>query len=255
MFATGFSMAMMQCVFSLGSVVLQRSINALDTDIITAHTASRRVYEMLMIPMSTVSSATSTFVGQNYGAKRYRRIRQANRKMLLVEFLWSVFSILVCWTLGRPLVILLTATGNEEIIANALLNLRLSTACFFPLGALFILRYSMQAMRHKVLPVLSSTIELVVKIISAAVLVPAIGYLGVAVTEPVIWCMCALFLAVFYGKMILLTQNLRRFHRLALPGSAFHQAIHRAKSKCRFAALPFLRLWYNRTSKTIGEKR
>ena len=44
----------------------------------------------------------------------------------------------------------------------------------------------MQAMGHKVLPVLSSTIELVVKIISAAVLAPAIGYLGVAVTEPVV---------------------------------------------------------------------
>lgn len=161
MFATGFSMAMMQCVFSLGSVVLQRSINALDTDIITAHTASRRVYEMLMFPMSTVSGVTGPFVGQNYGAKRYPRIREANRKMLLVELIWSVFSILVCWTLGRPLVILLTATENEEIIANALLNLRLSTACFFPLGALFILRYSMQAMGHKVLPVLSSTITCV----------------------------------------------------------------------------------------------
>ena len=56
----------------------------------------------------------------------------------------------------------------------------------------------MQAMGHKVLPVLSSTIELVAKIISAAVLVPAVGYVGVAVTEPVIWCLCALFLAAFY---------------------------------------------------------
>ncbi len=198
MLSTGFSMAMMQCVFSLGSVVLQRSINALSTAVITAHTASRRVYEMLMIPMSTVSSATSTFVGQNYGAKRFRRIREANRKMLVVELIWSVFSVLVCWTLGRPLIVLLTATQNEEIIANALLNLRLSTAFFFPLGALFILRYSMQAMGHKVLPVLSSTIELGVKIASAAVLVPTLGYLGVAVTEPAIWCLCALFLAAFY---------------------------------------------------------
>ena len=198
MFTTGFSMAMMQCVFSLGSVILQRSINALSTDIITAHTASRRVYEMLMIPMSTVSSATSTFVGQNYGAKKYCRIREANRKMLLVELIWSVFSVIVCWTLGRSLVLLLTGTDNGEIVSNALLNLRLSTACFFPLGALFILRYTMQAMGHKVLPVLSSTIELVVKIISAAFLVPKVGYLGVAVTEPIIWCLCAGFLAVFY---------------------------------------------------------
>ncbi len=198
MFTTGFSMAMMQCVFSLGSVIMQRSINALSTDIITAHTASRRVYEMLMIPMSTVSSATSTFVGQNYGAKKFRRIREANRKMLWVELLWSVFSVIVCWTLGRPLILLLTGTDNREIVSNALLNLRLSTACFFPLGALFILRYTMQAMGHKVLPVLSSTIELTVKVLSAAFLVPKAGYLGVAVTEPVIWCLCAGFLAVFY---------------------------------------------------------
>ena len=66
--------------------------------------------------------------------------------------------------------------------------------------ALFILRCSMQAMGHKVLPVLSSTIELVVKTISAVVvvLVPAIGYLGVAMTKPVIWLLCALLLSVFY---------------------------------------------------------
>ena len=151
-----------------------------------------------MIPMSTVSSATSTFVGQNYGAKMYGRIREANRKMMLVELIWSVFSVIVCWTLGRPLILLLTGTDNGEIVSNALLNLRLSTACFFPLGALFVLRYTMQAMGHKVLPVLSSTIELTVKIFSAAFLVPAAGYPGVAITEPVIWCVCAAFLAVFY---------------------------------------------------------
>ncbi len=198
MFSTGFSMAMMQSVFSLGSVILQRSINELGTVIITAHTASRRVYELLMIPMSTFSNANSTFVGQNYGAKKYSRIIEANRKMLGVEFLWSMFSIAFSWILGRPLIMWLTASGDQQIISNALLNLRMSTACFFPLGALFVLRYSMQAMGHKVLPVLSSVIELLVKVFSAAVLVPAFGYLGVAVTEPVIWCICAVFLGVFY---------------------------------------------------------
>lgn len=198
MFSTGLSMALMQSVFSLGSVILQRSINELGTAIITAHTASRRVYELLMIPMSTFSNANSTFVGQNYGAKKYRRIIEANRKMLGVEFLWSLFSIAFSWTLGRPLILWLTASSDERIISSALLSLRMSTACFFPLGALFILRYSMQAMGHKVLPVLSSTIELLVKVFSAAVLVPSLGYMGVAVTEPVIWCLCAAFLAVFY---------------------------------------------------------
>lgn len=198
MFSTGLSMALMQAVFAFGSVVLQRVINELGTAVITAHTASRRVFEMLMVPMTSVASANSTFVGQNYGAKKYRRIIEANRKMLLVEFLWSLVSIAVSWTLGKTHVIWLTATTDEIIVSNALLNLRMSTVCFFPLGALFILRYSMQAMGHKVLPVLSSTIELVVKVISAVSLVPALGYLGVTITEPIIWCICAMFLGIFY---------------------------------------------------------
>lgn len=198
MLSTGLSMSLMQSVFSLGSVVMQSAINSLGTAVITAHTASRRIYEMLMVPMTCVSSADSTFVGQNYGAKKYRRIAEANRKMLAVEFLWSVFSIAVSWMFGRSLAIWLTSTTNETIISNALLNLRMSTACFFPLGALFVLRYSMQAMGHKVLPVLSSMIELAVKVISAVVFVPKFGYLGVTVTEPAIWCMCAVFLGIFY---------------------------------------------------------
>lgn len=198
MFTTGFSMAMMQAVFALGSVILQRAINALGSAVITAHTASRRVYEMLMVPMSTLASADSTFVGQNYGAGKCDRIVEANRKTLLMELGWSLVSVAACWLLGRRLMVWLTGTSNEQIIQNALLNLRLSTACFFPLGALLALRYSMQAMGHKVLPVLSSTIELAGKIVSAAALVPALGYLGVALTEPVIWCLCAAFLVVFY---------------------------------------------------------
>ena len=76
----------------------------------------------------------------------------------------------------------------------------------------------MQAMGHKVLPVLSSTIELLVKIISVALLVPAIGYLGVAVTEPVIWCMCALFLAVFYVTIWHQKQSEESVHEVCSPG-------------------------------------
>lgn len=198
MFSTGFSMALMQSVFSLGTVVLQRAINDLGTSVVTAHTAARRIIEMLMIPMSSVASADSTFVGQNYGAKKYKRIREANRKMLSAVFLWSAFSVAVSWIFGRSLAVWLVSTQEEGIISNALLNLRISIVCFFPLGALFVLRYSMQAMGHKILPVLSSMIELIVKIVSAAVLVPRLGYRGVTVTEPAIWCMCAIFLGIFY---------------------------------------------------------
>ena len=40
---TGFSMGLMNSIFSIGSVILQGSINTLGTSIIAAHTAARRI--------------------------------------------------------------------------------------------------------------------------------------------------------------------------------------------------------------------
>lgn len=179
---------------------------------IAAYTASCRIREVIMIPLGAVPGAGSTFVGQNYGAKKFDRIAEANRKMLGIEFLWFLISLGIVWIFGRPLVVWTTAVTNETLITGALLNLQVSAACFFPLGALFVLRYSMQAMGHKVLPVLSSSIELGVKIVSGIVIVPAVGYLGAVAAEPVTWCICAAFLGVFYVTV--------GHHKHREPGSA-----------------------------------
>ena len=153
---------------------------------------------MLQLPIGALTHADSVFVSQNYGAGKTRRIAEGNRQAMGVIALWSLAAFAVCWIGGRPLALWLTAGADQWTVSRALLSMRLSTACFFPLGALFIFRYSMQSMGHKVIPVLSSAIELGAKIASAAFIIPAWGYPGVAATEPVIWCVCAVFLGVFY---------------------------------------------------------
>lgn len=198
MFFTGLSMALMESVVSMGSVILQRAINRLGTALITAYTTSCRIREVIMIPLGAIAGAGSTFVGQNYGAGECKRIVEGNRKMLYIEFLWSLVSVALTFLLGKPIILWITAASNEAILSGALLNLWVSTICFFPLGVLFVLRNSMQAMGHKILPVASSAIELAVKVISASLIVPAFGYPGVVAAEPVTWCLCAVFLSVFY---------------------------------------------------------
>lgn len=199
MLSTGLSMALMQSVVGLGTVVLQRAINLLGTEYIAAHAASRKLFDLLMVPMATLAIANATFTSQNYGAKRLDRIREANRKLILAELLWSLFSVAVAFLGGRSLAVWLTGTENEVIVSNAALYLRFSTLFFFPLGVLFVLRYSMQALGHKIVPVLSSGIELAFKIIFALAIVPALGYWGVILTEPVTWVLCAATLAVVYA--------------------------------------------------------
>lgn len=87
-------------------------------------------------------------------------------------------------------------TSDAYVIKNAMMSLWLSTLCLFPLGVLFVMRTSMQAVGYKVTPLLSSEIELTVKVVAAFTLIPVIGYLGVALAEPVTWVLCAVFLEI-----------------------------------------------------------
>lgn len=198
MLQNGCSVAMMLSVVSIGSIILQRSVNQLGTDVITAHTASRRLMEILNIPISSISTAAATFVGQNYGASKHDRIRTALRQAIWMEAGWAVLSLTIIMGGGRLLVMLLTGTSDEKIISYAMLNLRTSALFFFPLGVLIVLRNAMQAMGHKIAPVFSSAIELGTKALFCAVLIPVKGYWGVVITEPVIWVACAVFLSAIY---------------------------------------------------------
>ena len=80
----------------------------------------------------------------------------------------------------------------------AVMSLRIHFAATPALGILFAIRHALQAMGQKIVPILSSCIELAVKILSSLVLIPKLGFLGTCVTEPVTWVLMAAFLLGYY---------------------------------------------------------
>lgn len=206
MFYTGLSMGMMSSVYSIGSVILQGAINGLGTAVITAHTAARRIIDMMMQPLSTIASANSTFVGQNWGGKKFARIKNTMKKVMMLEILWSTIAIILVFSFGEIAVKALIGKGiqgligmeDKKVIDYALMSLHISLPLYYPLGILLALRTSMQAMGCKIAPVVSSGIELGIKVTAAWILVPLYGYLGASVAEPISWVACMLFLSSIY---------------------------------------------------------
>lgn len=142
-------MALMYCVVDLGSVIFQRANNNLGEIIISAHTASRRIIGIMMQPLATISIASSTFVGQNWGAKKPERIRAALRQVTGMELAWSILGCALIYTCGGGLVRLTTGTIDADLISNAVMSLRWHLSFFPVLGCLFVLRTAMQAMGKK----------------------------------------------------------------------------------------------------------
>lgn len=63
-------------VFSLSNVIIQSSINACGSDAMAGNSAATSVEGMVYIAMNSFFHATLTFVGQNYGAHDFKRIRK-----------------------------------------------------------------------------------------------------------------------------------------------------------------------------------
>ena len=200
LFSTGISMALMSCLVDCGSVIFSRANNLLGETYITAHAAARKLLMMMIQPQASLSLANSTFVGQNWGAKQYSRIRQTLRKVLLMEVLWGVFAAAVIYLFGGALVRFTTGTNDADMIGYAVMSLRIHFAAFPFLGVVFVIRHTLQAMGYKVIPICSSCIELGTKFLAASWLIPTIGFLGTCITEPVTWIIMAAFLVIFYLK-------------------------------------------------------
>ena len=192
------AMGFMSCIVNIGTITLQSAINKLGTNIITAHTSARKVFDILCVILYTVGNAVTTFVSQNMGAKKIDRVKQGIRDAILLNAIITTALIILGWLFSPPLIRLVSGTGSTAVIAPAVRYIRISVTCFYVLGPLFVLRCAMQGMGRKIVPILSSSMEMVGKILAVMFLAPKLGYIGVTITEPIIWALCTLMLSIMY---------------------------------------------------------
>lgn len=187
MYKSGLSMGLMSCLVGIGTILLQSAINTLGTTVIVAHTAARKVFELVSLPNSVLGSAMATYCGQNYGARRFDRIRQGIRASLIIAAVWAVVVFLICHTIEGKLIQFVASTTNPDVIYWGSTYLKVDMSFIVICGVIVILRNSMQGFGDRVIPVFSSCIELAGKIIFAFVFAPMFAYWGIIWAEPMVW--------------------------------------------------------------------
>ena len=183
----GLSMGFMSSLVNLGTVALQTSINTLGTDIIVAHTAARKISELFMLIFSVFGTTMATFCGQNLGAGEIRRIREGIKKSVLYSWIWCLGVIVVTWLFAPDLIYLVTRSSHPVVIKNAVAYLRFDTLFYFVTALICVIRNAMQGIGDHITPLVSSSLELVGKVVFALIFVPLLGYRGVILAEPVSW--------------------------------------------------------------------
>lgn len=213
--SAGFGMALMYSIVDIGSIVLQNGINGFREDMITAHTAARKIFSLLMMPYSSISATLVTYCSQNLGARKYSRIRKGIKDCMLIMLAWTTLAIALVYLGGHALVGMIvtdTDTPTGAAIADtAVLYLKWAVVFFYFLAVLLGLRSALQGLGKSLVPIICSVIELVWKIITVAFMIPLFGgkngtvggtveqiggYFGVVISEPIIWTVCSVMIAI-----------------------------------------------------------
>ena len=169
MLSSGLSMGFMSSLVNIGTLTLQTSINKLGQNIIIAHTAARKISEIFMIMFSVFGQTMATYCGQNLGAGKIDRIRRGILLATGYTCIWCTLNIVTAYTIGDWLVWLV------------------DTLFYYVTAVICIVRNSMQGLGERIVPLISSSLEMIGKIVIAATLVPMFGYPGVIAAEPIVW--------------------------------------------------------------------
>ena len=207
MLSSGLSMGFMSSLVNIGTLTLQTSINKLGQNIIIAHTAARKISEIFMIMFSVFGQTMATYCGQNLGAGKIDRIRRGILLATGYTCIWCTLNIVASYTIGDWLVWLVTGSENPEVVYNATLYLKVDTLFYYVTAVICIVRNSMQGLGERIVPLISSSLEMIGKIVIAATLVPMFGYLGVIAAEPIVWFIMIIPLLIKIFRMPLWKQQ------------------------------------------------
>lgn len=195
----GLSMGMMMSVVSTGTVILQKAINGFGHLVIAGHVTARKLNSFLMMPNATLAVTMATFVSQNRGAGQKQRIKDGVKTAIRLGVCWAVIATGLVFLFGQNAVRLISGSSEPVVIDNAVLYLKINAPFYAALAGLSVLRNSMQGLGRKIVPLFSSIIELIGKIVFVVFLIPRSGYLGVIICEPVIWCIMCMQLALCFN--------------------------------------------------------
>ena len=119
-------------------MALQRVVNSFGAVAVATFTAVSRIEQIIHMPYQTLSSALSTFIGQNYGAKNIDRMRNGYKKSLYLMILFTIIMVSSMQFFGKPITALFV--NDTPVIEMGAIALRITSIFYFFLGIIYIMR-------------------------------------------------------------------------------------------------------------------
>lgn len=186
-----------QALFSVGIMAMQALVNSYGSSFIAGFNGSNKIDTFVFLPIQSISSAVTTYVGQNVGAARLDRVRRGTKAGLVL----GVCGSLLISGLVYPLSALLMRMFSQspDVISAGVSYLHSLLPFYFLCAVLFILSAVLRGAGSMVVPMAASLISLwIARIPIAYWIAGQFGKDFIYYSYPVSWALGVVIVLIYY---------------------------------------------------------
>ena len=192
-----------QSVMNFGILMVQGLVNSFGTVVMAAFAAAVKIDSFAYMPVQDFGNAFSTFIAQNYGAKRMDRVRRGIKSAVVSSVVFALLISVLVFAFAKPLLLLFVKPEETEILAVGVQYLRIEGAFYFGIGILFLLYGLYRAIERPGMSLVLTVISLGTRVALAYILsaIPAIGVVGIWWSVPIGWALADVTGVLYYKKL------------------------------------------------------
>ena len=189
-----------QSVMNFGILMVHGLVNSFGTAVMAAFAAAVKIDSFAYMPVQEFGNAFSTFVAQNFGARKGDRIRRGVRSAFLITIVFSLVISLLVFFFAKPLMLIFVRPDEAEILRIGTEYLRIEGTFYLGIGILFLLYGYYRAIRMPGMSVVLTILSLGTRVVLSYWLasIPSIGVTGIWWSIPIGWFLADLVGIAYY---------------------------------------------------------
>ena len=192
-----------QSVMNFGILMIQGLVNSFGTVIMAAFAVAVKIDTLAYMPAQEFGNAFSLFVSQNFGARKYERIRKASGMAVKVSVSFCLVISVIVWIFAAPLVEIFLTDPQPAIVSAGVNYLHIEGVFYWGIGCLFLLYGLYRGMEKPVMSLVLTVISLGTRVVLAYLLapMPQFGVNAIWWAIPVGWILADLTGFVYYLRI------------------------------------------------------
>ena len=203
----GLPSSIQAAVTSFSNVFVQSYINQFGSACMAGYGVYGKIDAFALIPVQSISMASTTFVGQNWGAKKIVRAREGVRRAVLMSLAATAVLGLLVFLLARPLMGFFSP--EAEVIGYGIRFIHIVTPFYIAICFNQIYAGALRGVGDATMPTVIMLASFVAfrQIYLAVTRALGAGFIAVALAYPVGWILCSTLLIIRYSRSALVRQK------------------------------------------------